>query len=305
MDNIVFIVGPTSSGKTPAAYLLARCLNAQIVSCDSMLIYNEPRIITSAPSDEMLRNVPHHFVRFVSVENSYSVFDYCRAAAEKIKYLFEKNIPVIVCGGSGLYVKSILDGIFEGSGRDDDFRWQLERKAMQNGKQHLFAELEKIDPESAKIISPNDLKRIIRALEVYHCSGVSLSQKKLQARGLYGKLPIKVLGLRGQRNNLYQRINRRVDEMFEQGAVDEVRGLLKLNLSLTASKIIGIKEIFSFLKGERDEESAKEMMKRNTRRFAKRQITWFKADKRISWIDIDNWTPAQVSDAILNRIKEV
>jgi tRNA dimethylallyltransferase len=303
-NSIIFIIGPTATGKTEAAYLLARHLGAEVVSSDSMLIYKEPRIITSKPSDNILEEVPHHFVNIISVQDSYSVFDYYCQALEKIKKLFDAGKPVIVCGGSGLYIKAILDGIFEGVGKDEDLRKALEEKAQKHGNQYLFDELKEVDEDSAKKISPNDLKRIIRALEVYYSSGTPISKKKQEAKGIFGKLPVRIFGLTLPRDLLYDRINRRVDEMFDAGAVEEVKSLLKLNLSGTAEKIIGVKEIEGFLKNKCDEKEARENMKRNTRRFAKRQITWFKRDKRIEWVDIDNRTPEEVKDMIKRVISK-
>lgn len=163
----------------------------------------------------------------------------------------------------------------------------------------MYEELKKVDPETAAKV--NDLRRIIRALEVYHLTGLPLSKKKQEAKGLWGSLPIKIFGLSLKREALYDRINKRVDEMLDKGAVKEVENLLKLDLSLTAKKIIGIKEIDGFSKGEYNIETAKELMKKNTRHLAKRQITWFKADRRIEWVDVDSLTPAQVKDEIVAR----
>jgi len=298
MPDIIFIVGPTATGKSQTAYLLAKRLKAEVVSADSMLIYKEPGIITAKPSSSILEEIPHHFIDLISVEQEYSVFDYYSKATEKIKDLYSKGKPVIVCGGSGLYVKALLDGIFKGAGKDESFRLELEKKAKASGSQSLYEELKKIDKEAADKISPNDSRRIIRALEVYYKEGVLFSKKKKQAKGLYGELPIKIFGLRMKRPLLYERINKRVDEMFEQGALEEVEKLLGLNLSLTAEKIIGIKEIRAFLKKELTLEAAKELMKKNTRNFAKRQNTWFKKDSRIKWVDIDKLTPEEIVEYI-------
>ena len=301
MPKIIFIVGPTAVGKTEVGFLLARRIKAEIVSADSMLIYREPGIITSKPPSYMTEEIKHHFVGVISVKESYSVFDYFTEVGRKIKELAGKNIPVIVCGGSGLYIKTILDGIFKGPGKDETLRKKLTEQARDYGKEYLFKELEKIDPETAKKISSNDLMRIIRALEVYYLSGATISEKKKETFGLWGKLPIEIFGLRLKRSSLYERINKRVDEMFNSGAIDEVRDLLKINLSPAAGKIIGAEEIKGFLSGKISERDAREKMKKNTRNFAKRQLTWFKKDKRIQWIDVDNLTSEAVRDEILRR----
>lgn len=297
MSEIIFIVGPTATGKTEVAYQLARRLKAEIISCDSMVVYKEPRIITSKPAEYMLKEILHHFVSIVSAEESYSVYGYFASATKAIQDIFARICPVIVCGGSGLYVKALLDGIFEGVGKDEGLRKQLEEKAQKQGKEYLHEELKRVDPETAAKVS--DARRIIRALEVYHLTGLPLSKKKQEAKGLWGELPIKIFGLNLKRETLYDRINKRVDEMFEKGAVKEVEDLLKLNLSLTAQKIIGIKEISGYLKGEYNIEKAKELMKKNTRNFAKRQLTWFRADKRIDWLDRDSLGVEQVVSEIL------
>lgn len=302
MSEIIFVVGPTAVGKTEVSFLLARQKKAEIISADSMLVYREPSIVTSKPPLAMLKEIKHHFVGTVSVEKSYSVFDYLTETSEKIKQLTDKNIPIIVCGGSGLYVKAILDGIFKGPGKDEDLRKKLDKEAQVYGNDYLFKRLEEVDPESAKKISSGDLKRIIRALEVYCSSGVTISEKRKEAFGFWGKMPIKIFGLRLKRNILYELINKRVDRMFDSGAIEEVRNLLKMKLSLTAEKIIGVKEIEEFLNGVISEQEAKERMKKNTRNLAKRQVTWFKKDKRIEWIDIDNLTFDAVSDRILRGV---
>jgi len=298
---IIFIVGPTATGKTEVSFLLAQKLGAEIVSADAMLVYREAKIITSKPEANILEKVKHHLVGMVSTSQSYSVFDYLLSASRTIEDLINKGIPVIVCGGSGLYLKAILDGIFEGPGKDENLRQELAEVAKTQGNQYLYNKLQEIDPESAKKISSNDLRRIIRALEVYSLSGKKLSEKKKETTGFWGKLPIEIFGLRFKRNNLYQRINIRTDTMFKQGAVDEVKELINTKLSLTAKKMLGISEIESFLKGDLSQEESKELIKKNTRNFAKRQVTWFKKDKRIQWIDMDQLSVEQAVDNILGR----
>ncbi|MCF7907478.1 MAG: tRNA (adenosine(37)-N6)-dimethylallyltransferase MiaA [Candidatus Omnitrophica bacterium] len=302
MNPIICIVGPTASGKTQTSYLLARKLGVEIISCDSMLIYREPSIITSKPSHQLLAEVNHHFIGITSVSETYSVFDYFRLATEAIRALYFKNQSPVVCGGSGLYFKAIIDGIFQGPGKNDQLRESLMRTAETYGKQYLYEELKKVDSPAAMRISPNDLRRTIRALEVYYESGMPMSQKQTFSFGLWGDLPIKIFGLRLKRKELYHRIEERVDQMFVEGAVDEVEALRQGNLSLTAEKIIGVKEISEFLDDKVTEAQAKANMKKNTRHLAKRQITWFKKEKRIEWIDIDEQTPKQTAELIESRI---
>lgn len=266
-----------------------------------MAIYKEPQIITSKPTERMLQEIPHHFVNIVSVEDTYSVFDYFTSATKTIQDIFARICPVVVCGGSGLYAKTILDGIFDGVGADASLRKDLEEKARHYGKDYVHQELKKVDPETAAKV--NDVRRIIRALEVYHITGLPMSKKKQQAKGLWSSLPIKIFGVHLTRENLYDRIHKRVDEMFEKGAVREVEGLLKLKLSLTAEKMIGIKEISGYLKGEYNIEKARDEMKKATRHFAKRQLTWFRADRRIEWLRADDLDTEHITERVLDSIK--
>jgi tRNA dimethylallyltransferase len=310
MKKIIFIVGPTATGKSDVAYLLAKKIKAEIVSCDSMLVYKEPEIITAKPAQNILSEVPHHFINSISVSEKYSVYDYCKNATEKIKVLYNKNISVIVCGGTGLYYKALLDGIFKQGEKDDNLREELNKQIEKKGLQKLYEQLKAVDSKAAEKISQNDRKRIIRALEVYRLTGEPISVKQKEAKGLWGKVPVKVFGLRLSRDKLYEKINKRVDKMFEMGAVNEVRGLLDKKISMTAEKIIGIKEIKDYIKNEDGShsgtvpiiEKTKEIIKQNTRRFAKRQITWFKKDPRIEWVDAEDKTTEEVADKIYKEI---
>ncbi|MEM7816782.1 MAG: tRNA (adenosine(37)-N6)-dimethylallyltransferase MiaA [Candidatus Aenigmatarchaeota archaeon] len=303
MHSVVFIVGPTATGKTEIAFLLTKELNGEIVSCDSTLVYKEPQIITSKPPSYMLEEVKHNFVGIISVEDDYNVFSYYTSAKKKILELVNENKFVCVCGGSGLYFQAILDGIFEGVGKDPNLRKELQEKAELYGTEFLYKKLQEVDYLTAEKISKNDLKRIIRALEVYYLTGIPISQKKIEAKGLYGNIHLKIFGLSLERKILYERINQRVEKMFNLGAVEEVKKLLKLNLSITAEKIIGIREIKAYLEGKYNLEKAKEEMKKNTRHFAKRQITWFKKDSRIDWIDIADLSAQEIKNLILEKIR--
>jgi tRNA dimethylallyltransferase len=310
--EVIFIVGPTATGKSQVAYLLAKSLKAEIISCDSMLVYKEPEIITAKPLKKMLSDIPHHFINLISISKKYSVYDYYQEATKKIKELYNQNIPVIVCGGTGLYYKVLLDGIFKQVEQDNSLRKELDKQAEKEGLSKLYQQLKVIDPEAVEKISQNDRKRIIRALEVYRLTGKPISAKKKEAKGLWGEVPIKVFGLKLSRDGLYQRINERVEKMFSQGAVKEVQKLLTKKLSLTAEKIIGIKDIKDYLKNKGDSpfertvslvEETKEKIKQNTRRFAKRQITWFKKDSRIEWIDVENRTAEEIADEIGSKVR--
>jgi len=298
MAPVIFIAGPTACGKTDLAGVLAQRLNAEIISCDSMQVYIEPQIITSKPSPRLLEKIPHHFIDIVTVESPYSVYDYSSKASETIETLCGKGKSVIVCGGTGMYMKALLDGIFKGTGRDDKVREALEAQ----GNDELYARLVKVDPVSAKKISPNDTRRLVRALEVYQISGVTISQRQKEISGLWGKRDIKIFGLQVERRALYGRIDKRTQMMFEAGAVEEVKRLLQLKLSLTAEKTIGIKEIKSYLDGGATLEEAKAAIKNNTHHYAKRQMTWFNKDKRIQWLDANNISSEHLADQILKTL---
>jgi tRNA dimethylallyltransferase len=302
MKPIIFIVGPTASGKSETAFFLARKLQAEIISGDSMLVYKEPAVITAAPKKAMLKAVKHHFVGIISVRRKYSVFDYYTKAVKLIKELSKKNVPLIVCGGSGLYIKALCDGIFEGAVSDKDIRAELNERAEKEGLEILHRELLAVDKEAAGKISQNDKRRIIRALEVYHASGEPISGKQKQAKGICGEFNTRIFGLRLARERLYQQINLRCQKMFQEGGIDEVKILQEEKLSLTASKIIGLKEIAAFLRGAISRQEALSLMQKNTRNFAKRQMTWFNKDKRVEWIDVDTMKPPTIADEIFKRI---
>jgi tRNA dimethylallyltransferase len=295
---IIFIAGPTASGKTDLAGVLAQQINAEIISCDSMQVYKEPQIITSKPSRAWLAKIPHHFIDIVSVELPYSVYDYYQKATKKIEEVVVRGKNVIVCGGTGMYMKAVLDGIFEGSGKNEEVRARLE---TQNNAE-LYRELQRVDPASAQKISVNDKRRLVRALEVYQTSGLPISQRQKEISGFWGKRDIRIFGLKLERSLLYARIDTRVDAMFVAGAIDDVKRLLQLKLSLTAEKIIGIKEIKSYLDGEAGFDEAKEAMKNNTRHYAKRQMTWFKKDKRVEWVDVDDISSVHFAEKILKTL---
>jgi len=300
--KIIFIVGPTAIGKSDLASKLAEKTSGCVVSCDSMLVYKEPKIITSKPSSDILKKIKHYFVDIISVKDIYNVFLYFKEATELIRKLYKEKMPTIVCGGTGLYFKALLDGIFEGASADEKLRQELKKEAEEKGKEYLYNKLKEIDSQTAEKISPSDLKRIIRALEVYYLTGKTISWYKKRSKGLWGEFPIKIFGLTLKRNLLYERINERVEDMFRKGAVEEVKKILEIGPSITAEKIIGIKEIGLFLREQISLEEAKELMKKNTRHFAKRQFTWFGKDKRIDWIDTEGKSLNSLVEKILKDV---
>ncbi len=300
---LIFIVGPTAVGKTAVSLELACRIGADILSCDSMLVYKEPRIITSKPAPEILREFRHYLIDVVSVEEEYNVYDFFKSAREVISRVFSEK-PLIVVGGSGLYFNILLYGIFAGPGPDKSLRQKILSEAESFGdvNKYLYKKLKRVDPQVLETISFNDTRRMVRALEVYYLSGQRLSDKKKQrARGIRQEYPVKIFGLYKERNLLCRDINNRTKQMFRQGAVEEVEKLLQMKLSLTAKKIIGISQIKSYLEGRYSRTEALELMARDTRRYAKRQFTWFRKEKDLAWINTEGRPPDRIANEILER----
>jgi len=285
-NKIIFIVGPTAIGKSKIAVFLAKKINTEIISCDSMQIYQGMDIVTSKASPELRKKIPHHLLGVIDPAKEYNVSRYRRDALRKIKDIFKKGkIPLFV-GGTGLYMSILLDGIFKAKAQDECLRSKLYAQAKAQGSLYLYNKLRAVDPVAAGKIHPNDTRRIVRALEVFSCCGKPISQLQRQRDGLADKYDVRIFCLDMPRAELYQKIDRRVEEMFTSGLMREVKKLLKLKLSRTASFAIGIKELKGYFEGAYDLEEAKRLLKKNTRNYAKRQLTWFRKDKRIEWLGI-------------------
>lgn len=297
--KIIFIVGPTAVGKSEVAYSLARRINGEIVSCDSMQVYKELRVVTSKPSPRMLKTVTHHLVDCVSVGEEFDVARFNALALEAIRAIHARDHVPIVTGGSGLYMQILLDGIFPAAPKNEDVRNDLKEQARRHGSEYLYKKLQKVDFKAALRIHPNDVRRIIRALEVYKTRREPISGLHKKRRGLWEKYAIRAFALTMDRDTLYKRIDRRVDDMFDRGAVEEIKSLEGIPLSLTAERLIGLREIRGSLDGLYDERHARELMKLNTRRFAKRQLTWFRKEKRLEWITVQgNDTVEDITDKL-------
>lgn len=286
--KIFFLVGPTAIGKSRTAVQLARKLNAEIISLDSMQIYRGLDILSSKPTSDMRKRVRHHLLDIVKPEDEFDAAAYRRLAVKKINEIHRKGKIPLFAGGSGLYMKVVIDGIFKDAGKDESLRRKLSLEIKVKGSRFLYNKLKRIDALAASKIHPHDVRRIIRALEVHSLTGRPISALWKKRSGLSGKYKIEIFGLNRDRERLYNDINRRVEEMFAQDVVNEVRGLLRQKLSRTCGQAIGLKEIRGYLDGNYDLECAKELIKKNTRNYAKRQLTWFRKDKRIQWIDAEN-----------------
>lgn len=304
---LIAVAGPTASGKTALAVSLCECLDGEVVSCDSMQIYKDMPIATALPTQEEMRGVPHHMLSFASPEEVFSVARYCDTARKCIFDIRSRGKMPVLAGGTGLYYSSLVDNIeFIEEKTDLDYRDMLKKCAEQQGAQCLLDELSKVDPEAAAALHINNLGRIIRALEIYHTTGITKTeQERLSRRNPSPFSPI-VIGLDARnRDVLYERINRRVDLMLESGLIAEARAFYARYDAKTAAQAIGYKELKPFLNGDENLCTAVERLKMQTRRFAKRQLTWFRRDERVNWLYIDEYeAPAALLEAAMKIITE-
>ncbi|MEG6615637.1 tRNA (adenosine(37)-N6)-dimethylallyltransferase MiaA [Peptococcaceae bacterium 1198_IL3148] len=306
--TLIAIVGPTATGKTAVGVELALRLNGEVVSADSMLVYKSMDIGTAKPTPQEQRGVPHHLIDIISPLEEYNVAKYQQHAEEAIHKIHTKNRLPIIVGGTGLYIRSIIDEYnFDIPGEDVEFRLHLQRQAAEKGGVWLHNQLVQVDPVAAENIHPNNIRRVIRALEVYKLTGKPFSSMQCASYQSKAKYQVSIFGLTMPREMLYRRIEQRVDNMLAAGLIDEVKMLLRqgINRSSTAMQGLGYKEIVAYLAGETTLEAAIELLKRDTRRFAKRQLTWFRRDPRIHWIDMHNYdSTAQVTNEIINLLQE-
>ncbi|MEI7998235.1 MAG: tRNA (adenosine(37)-N6)-dimethylallyltransferase MiaA [Candidatus Omnitrophota bacterium] len=300
-NPIIFIVGPTAVGKSEVGILFAQKLNGEIVSCDAMQVYHQINIASAKPTSDQLAAVRHHCLNVVSVTEEYNVAQYRKAAVGAIENIVAKGSRPIVVGGSGMYMSVLLDGIFETSAKNDVLRAQLEEQVKEQGLQVLYERLQKLDAQAAAKIHANDAKRIVRALEVILSTKEPISKLQQQRQGLWGQYPIKIVGLNRPREELYHRVEARVDQMFQEGLVEEIKEISTLPLSSSAKTLMGIPEVQGYLQGEYDLNQAKYLMKLNTRHYVKRQLTWFRRDKRIEWMEMGRSVLETVERIILNE----
>jgi len=301
--EIVFLVGPTASGKTETAFFLAKKINAEIVSCDSMQVYRRMDILTSKPSLLLRDSLPHHLINVVPIDKEYDVSCYRRQAVKKIKEVIKKGKVPLCVGGAGLYMSILIDGIFPHCPADEGLRKRLYRQGQVRGSGYLYGKLKEVDPEAALKIHPHDKRRIIRALEVFFIKGKPISYFQKRRRGLADKYRIRILCLDMPRSELYAQINRRVNEMFSRGIIAEAEMLLEQKISKTASYAIGLKELKGYFDGMYSLSEVKEKIKQNTRLYAKRQLTWFRKDKRIEWVSVKGKdTPRRVAGRIYGML---
>ncbi|MCA9400255.1 MAG: tRNA (adenosine(37)-N6)-dimethylallyltransferase MiaA [Candidatus Omnitrophica bacterium] len=298
---IIFIVGPTAVGKSEAAYQLAQQVGGEIISCDSMQVYQEINVASNKVPLEERSRVRHHLIDIISVEEQFNVSRFNTLANQAVQSIFQNKHVPIVCGGTGMYMQVMLDGIFDDAPFDQSVRREIQSEINDYGLDVMYERLKSLDIKTAEGIHPHDRKRVVRALEVMRIQHKKFSDLKTDRSGLWQKYPVKLYCLDMDRDKLYSRINHRVDHMFQEGVVDEIRSLMNLNWSQTAKGLIGVKEVFNFLQGKYDLPTAKEEMKKNTRHFAKRQWTWFRKEERLHWLDTDQFS---TTADIVNFIKE-
>ncbi len=301
--TILIIAGPTAVGKTDASILLAQELGAEIVSADSMQIYRKMDIGTAKPTMAQRRLVYHHLIDIVEPDQPYSVGDYLRDARAAIDGIIASDGTPLVVGGSGLYIRALTRGLFHGPPADLDLREQLLRRESEGQPGTLYSDLVKVDPEAAIKIHPNDLRRTVRALEVYYVKDRKLSE--FHREHAFNERPYRfhMLFLVRSRNELYPRIERRVDEMLEAGLEIEVKNLMDrgYNIDLASMQGLGYKQFIDYFLGKTSREEAVALLKRDTKRFAKRQFTWFRRESAAVWVDITGIERAQ---EIIERIKK-
>jgi tRNA dimethylallyltransferase len=285
--KVVVILGPTASGKTLTAISLAKELSSEVISADSRQVYRFLDIGTAKPSVDELNKVKHHFIGTLTPDEDFNVSRFEEDSLEIIRRLHKEGKIPVVAGGSGLYIKALVEGISTTAATDEELRLEIKTKLETLGREHLYEELKKVDPKAASTMLPQNYKRVMRALEVFHLTGRSiLEHHEEYERNL--DFQFLQFGLNWQRDVLYRNIEKRVDEMIESGLVDEVKSILQMGYSkdLNSLNTVGYKEIILHLSGEISLERAVELIKRNTRRYAKRQMTWFRRNTQINWFDI-------------------
>ena len=305
LNNVIVILGPTASGKTKLSIELAKDIHGEIVSADSMQVYKYMDVGTAKPDEEEKQGIKHYLIDEITPDREFSVAGFQQLAIKYIDDIINRGKVPIVSGGTGLYIDSLIYNIeFGDTICDWELREKLKKEALEKGNEYLHSKLKEIDPEAAEKIHMNNVKRVIRAIEVYTYTQKPISMHQEESRKNPSKYRFMIFGLRMVREKLYERINQRVDLMMQKGLVQEVKKLIEMGYdkSTIAMQGIGYKEILSYLRGEITLDEAVYVLKRDTRHYAKRQLTWFNRMKDVSWIDIDQNSNL---NEIIKNIKDV
>lgn len=300
----VIITGPTASGKTSLSLLLAEKIGAEIIAADSMQVYRQFDIISAKPSELEMQKTHHHLINCIDVWDDFDVASFSRKVKDVLPSIYQQDKHPLIVGGTGMYVMSLTDGIFEGVAVKEEIVRNLAEDLKNKGNLFLYDKLQHVDPVAAKKIHPNDIKRIMRALSVSLSCGEPFSKVR------ENKTPVLddflIYGISLKRDVLYSRIEARVDEMFKQGAVAEVESILKSGkkISQSAAQALGFKEIAGYINGDYDKERAVYLLKKNTRNFAKRQLTWFRRNDKIKWLDLGK-NNSEIDQASMEIIKDI
>lgn len=306
-SKVLVIAGPTASGKTKIGVELAKRLDGEIISADSMQIYKHMNIGTAKPTINEMQNIPHHLIDFVEIGENFSVVQYKEMATRCIEDILSRGKVPIFVGGTGLYINSITEEIkYDEAAENKEIREKLEKIAETEGNERLYEKLKEVDIDTYNRLHINDTKRIIRALEVFEATGITITEHQKMSKEIEKKYDYKIVGLWMERENLYNRINLRVDKMIEDGLEDEARNIIEMiknNGKITSFQAIGYKEFLKYFNGEVSLEDAIASIKQESRRYAKRQVTWFKRTNGLKWINVDRDINDVIND-IINYYEE-
>jgi tRNA dimethylallyltransferase len=306
--TVLVLVGPTGVGKTAVSIQIAKKIECELVSADSRQVYRQMDIGTSKPSKEYLESVPHHFINILNPDKDYSAGQYAREARKVVHQIRERRKIPLVVGGSGLYIRALLNGFFGEDYRDESIRLQLNARLKDEGAASLYSELQHVDPQSADQTHPNNIKRVLRSLEVYYITGNPISEIQKSGEDP-AAFPWIKFGLIMKRESLYERINHRVEQMFKSGLMTEVQDLLNNGYSpkLNSLNSVGYKEVIEYLNSNLDLENCISLVKQNTRRYAKRQLTWFRRETDIHWetVESEKSLASEIAEDLLRKYNSI
>lgn len=304
---VIAVVGPTASGKTSLSIEIAKHFGGQVVSADSMQIYEKMNIATAKPTLEEMQGIPHHLIGFQPISQKFSVAEYVNLANSCIEKIHNEGDIPVVAGGTGLYIDSLLQNIqFSKEESNEDIRKELTELFDEKGAEYMLGLLSEIDPETAERLHLKDKSRIIRALEIYKLTGKTLTEQKILSREEESPFDVLYIGINYRdRNVLYDRINLRVDIMLENGLLEEAKDFYDTSSDTTACQAIGYKELAPYFKGEKELSECVEKLKQETRHYAKRQLTWFRKNENINWIYPDDYSSSkEMYDSVFNMVNE-